>query len=251
MTAPGFRARLRAGDRLVGTLLTLPSPSVAELLAAQGFDWLFVDAEHGAFDHGDVLRVLQAVAGRCACLVRVPGLDPTWIARALDAGATGIIVPQVHAAADATRAVQLAKYPPQGLRGVGAARANVYGTAVRDALAAANDETVVVVQAESRGAVVGIREVAAVPGLDAVFVGPFDLSASLGVPGDVQAPVVQEAIATIAGACREARMPLGIFGMRAEAVLPHAARGFTLLAAGVDTALFAGAAREVITRLRG
>jgi len=251
VTDRDFRARLRRGERLVGTLLTLPSPSVAELLAAQGFDWLFVDAEHGAFDHGDVLRVLQAVAGRCACLVRVPGLDPAWIARTLDAGATGIIVPQVHTAADATRAVQLAKYPPQGLRGVGAVRASRYGTAVRDALASANDESVVVVQAESRGAVVASREIAAVPGLDAVFVGPFDLSASLGVPGEVQAPVVQEAIGTIAAACADARMPLGIFGMGPEAVLPHAARGFTLLAAGVDTALLAGAAREVATALRG
>src|SRR5687768_4116159 len=95
-----FRARLLAGEQLLGTLITLPSPEIAELLAAVGYDWLFIDAEHGAFDMGAAQRLLQA-AGACPCVVRVPAADEVWIKKALDIGAAGIIVPQIESARQA------------------------------------------------------------------------------------------------------------------------------------------------------
>jgi 2-keto-3-deoxy-L-rhamnonate aldolase RhmA len=232
-----LKARLAAGEALLGTLLTLGSTEVAELLAGAGFDWIFLDAEHGALDPRDVLLLLQAMAGRTPALVRVPALDEAWIKRVLDAGAEGIIVPQVGTAAEAERAVGFAHYPPRGRRGLGTARANRYGLAVADYLAEVSSRTIVVVQAESVEAVRNIEGIAAVPGLDAVFVGPYDLSASLGRPGEVDHPEVRSAIAVVAEACRVAGIRTGIFAMSPEGLGPHLRHGFSLLAAGVDTAI--------------
>ena len=117
-----FRSRLRSGETLIGTMVTLPSPAVAELLAQVGFDWLFVDAEHGPLEMGDILAILQAVGERAACIVRVPADDEAYIKRVLDLGAEGIIVPQVNTAEQAEHVVRCARYAPAGARGVGLAR---------------------------------------------------------------------------------------------------------------------------------
>lgn len=249
MTAP-FKVRLSAGEILCGTLLTIGSTEVAELLAVAGFDWIFLDAEHGALDPRDVLHLLQAVGGRTPCLVRVPGLDEVWIKRALDAGAHGIIVPQVGAAEEAERAVRFALHPPYGRRGLGTARANRFGLGVAEYLGTVSDRVTVVVQAETREALQHIQEIAQVPGLDAVFVGPYDLSASLGHPGEVGHPEVQAAISQIGRTCRDAGLRTGIFAMTAEELRKHLPEGFTLLAAGVDTVLLGQAAEALLRGLR-
>ena len=244
-----LKAKLRAGELLRGTILTIGAAEVAELLATAGFDWLFVDAEHGALDPRDVLGILQAVAGRTPCLVRIPALDEAWIKRALDAGADGIIVPQVGSAEEARRAVQFAHYPPLGRRGLGTARANRYGLALEEYLASVAGRVTVVVQAESRDAVRNIGEISCVPGLDAIFVGPYDLSASLGYPGEVGRQEVRDAIETVARTCREAGIRTGIFATTAEGLAPYLPSGFTLLVAGVDTAILGQGAAEVIHAL--
>jgi 2-keto-3-deoxy-L-rhamnonate aldolase RhmA len=245
-----LKARLAAGEALLGTLLTIGSTEVAELLAGAGLDWLFVDAEHGALDPRDVLVLLQAMAGRTPTLVRVPALEEAWVKRALDAGAEGIIVPQIGTVVEAEQAVRFAHYPPRGCRGLGTARANRYGLGVADYLAEVSSRTIVVVQAESVDAVRNIEAIARVPGLDAVFVGPYDLSASLGHPGEVDHPEVRSAIATVADACRVAGIRTGIFAMTPEGLRPHLALGFTLLAAGVDTALLGEGAGALHRGLR-
>ncbi len=246
-----FRRRLHDGQTLWGTMLTLDCPDVAELLALSGFDWLFVDGEHGAFDTGGIKSVLQAVGGRCASLVRVPSHDEVHIKKALDAGADGIIVPQINTADQAARVVSACRYPPDGSRGTGLARAQGYGSRFREYNESANDEIVVVVQAEHRDAIDNIDQIVAVRGIDCVLVGPYDLSASLGKPGRVDDSEVVDAIRRVATVCQSAGVPRGIFGMNAAAVQKWCAAGFTLVVAGVDTVLLGRAAGELLRELQG
>lgn len=246
----GFRARLRGGETLYGTLLNLPSAAIAEVLAAAGFDWLFIDGEHGAIDSGELVSILQAVDRDLACIVRVPELGAGVIKRALDMGAAGIIVPQVETEAAAADAVRLARYAPLGERGMGLARAHRYGFKLMEYIERANDEIAVIVQAEHVRAVENIERIAAVEGLDAVFLGPFDLSASLGHPGDINHPDVVAAIEHVTATCKAAGMPLGYFGLDAKAVAPFVARGYTLVCAGVDCVLLGQSAKRLVDELK-
>lgn len=245
-----FANRLRQGEILIGTLVSLNSPEVVELLATCGYDWLFVDAEHGPFLPGDGVNLLQA-AGQCPCLIRVPAAEPVWVKKALDIGATGIIVPQVHNAEQARAMVAAAKYSPTGDRGVGVGRAHGYGREFETYLQRANSETVVVLQAESRQAVDNISAIVEVDGIDAILIGPYDLSASFGHIGEVTHPEIRTAINTIATACGQADVRLGIFGVSPAAVAPFMNEGFTLITVGVDTLFLNQAASSALTELRG
>jgi 2-keto-3-deoxy-L-rhamnonate aldolase RhmA len=246
----GFRERLHGGETLYGTLLNLPSSAIAEVLAAAGFDWLFIDAEHGAIGTSALISILQAVDRDIACIVRLSKLDGGAIKRALDLGADGIIVPQVETAAEAAEAIRQARYAPDGERGMGLGRAHGYGFSFNEYLARANKDIAVVVQVEHARAVENIDRIAAVDGLDAVFVGPYDLSASLGHPGDIAHPTVVAAIDRVTEACQAAGMPLGYFGMDAKAVAPCVARGYTLICAGVDCVLLGKGATRLLSELR-
>jgi 2-dehydro-3-deoxyglucarate aldolase len=246
----GFRKRLLAGETLFGTILNLPSASVAEILAGAEFDWLFIDMEHGAIETSALLAILQTVDRDVACIVRVPALDVAAIKHALDLGGAGIIVPQVETAADAAEAVRLARYAPAGDRGFGLARAHGYGFRVSEYLARANDEIAVIVQVEHARAVENIEAIAAVAGLDAVFIGPYDLSASLGHPGEVEHPTVIAALERVTRVCRGAGMPLGYFGMDADAVAPYMKQGYTLICAGVDCLFLGHGARRLAQQLK-
>ena len=249
--ASTFRARLAAGERLYGTMVTLTAPAVAEILAGLGFDWLFVDGEHGPFETRDLLAVLQAVGDRAACLFRVPCSDEAPIKRALDLGAAGVIVPQVNTAEQAARVVRYARYAPHGARGVGIARAHGYGLSFGAYVATADAHTTVVVQAEHIDAVRNIEQIVAVPGIDAVLLGPYDLSASLGLMGQINHPDVVAAIDHVTRACLAARIPLGYFGLTPAAVRPYAEKGYTLLVAATDTLMLGEAAKGVLAGLRG
>lgn len=244
-----FRRRLVAGETLLGTIVSLRSPEVAELLAETGFDWLFIDGEHGAFDIADIQAVLQAADSLKTCIVRIPALDEAAIKKVLDIGATGVIVPQIHTAEQAEAVVRWGRYPPQGGRGLGVARVQRYGFALQRYADSANEEVVLIVQAESADSVENIDAIAAVPGIDAVLIGPYDLSASLGHAGQVDHPVVTEAIAHIIQVCKTHDRPLGIFGMTAASVQPYREQGVTLIAAGMDSVLLGTAARELYTKL--
>jgi len=245
-----FRSRLHGGETLLGTMLALPSPAIAEILAGIGFDWLFIDGEHGPLGTTEVLAILQAADRDTACLVRVPAADEVAIKRVLDLGAAGIVVPQVNTAEQAAAVVRYARYAPAGARGVGVARAHRYGLAFREYVETANDFVTVVVQAEHIDAVNHIEAIVAVEGIDAVLLGPYDLSASLGRMGQVDHPAVVEAIERVARVCLDAGMPLGFFGVSAEAVAPMMARGATLICAGIDTLLLAGAAAPLLEEMR-
>ncbi|MHB1130942.1 MAG: HpcH/HpaI aldolase family protein [Chloroflexota bacterium] len=187
---------LQFGPHAVGTFTAMPSPSVAEVLALAGFDFLVVDLEHGPISFETAENMLRAAdAVKVPCIVRVPDAQPATIMRALDIGAAGVQVPLIETAEQARQVVAAVKYQPEGRRGLALARAARY-SAVGPAnyFSRANAETIVVVQCETTTAVQNLPEILAVPGVDVVFVGPYDLSQSLGQPGQVNMPEVQAAI---------------------------------------------------------
>jgi 2-dehydro-3-deoxyglucarate aldolase len=190
------------------------------------------------------------VSHKTACIVRVPEAAEVPIKKILDLGAHGIIVPQVNTPEQAANVVRWARYPPEGARGGGLARAHGYGVSFREYVAAANREIAVIVQAEHARAVENIEAIVRVPGVDAVLLGPYDLSASLGRMGEIDHPDVVAAIARVTDVCTDAGMPLGYFGVTAAAVRPYAARGYTLLVAGVDTLYLANGAKALLGELR-
>ena len=245
-----FRTRLKRGDRLLGTMVTLACPATAEILADIGFDWLFVDGEHGPLDTGDILGILWAADTRTSCIVRVPAVDEVAIKKVLDLGAEGIIVPQVNTPQQAKDVVRFARYAPLGSRGVGLARAHGYGLRFQEYMQAANEQTAVIVQAEHALAAENIESIVQLPEIDAVLLGPYDLSASLGHTGELDHPSVVEAIDHITRACQAAKIPLGYFGVSAASVKTMMDRGYSLIVAGVDTLLLGAAAKSLLRDLK-
>lgn len=245
-----FRARLKRGEKLLGTMVTLACPAVAEILAHIGFDWLFIDGEHGPLDTGDLLGILQAADNRTACIVRVPATDEVAIKKVLDLGAAGVIVPQVNTAQQAADVVRFSRYAPLGARGVGLARAHGYGFRFQEYVESANDQISVIVQAEHAQAAENIESIVKVAGVDAVLLGPYDLSASLGLTGKLDHPTVVAAIDRITKACQDAKMPLGYFGVSAGAVKPFMQRGYTLIVASTDTLLLGSNAKRLLADLQ-
>jgi 2-dehydro-3-deoxyglucarate aldolase len=244
-----FRQRLLAGERLVGPMVTLGAPEVAEILTKVEFDWLFLDAEHAPLDALSLQRMMQA-AGNTPCLVRLSAGQEVAIKKALDVGAAGIIAPMVNTHQHAQRVVSWCRYSPQGTRGVGLSRAHGYGLTFNEYIETANESVAVVVQAEHIQAVENIEAIVQVEGVDGVLIGPYDLSASLGLLGQVEHPEVVAAIDRVTAVCQQAGMPLGVFGVSATAVQPYIGKGYTLITAGVDTLFLSSAASRLLKQVR-
>jgi 2-dehydro-3-deoxyglucarate aldolase/4-hydroxy-2-oxoheptanedioate aldolase len=251
MTNLNFKQKLARGELLVGSIITLPSPDIAEIFCEAGFDWLFIDLEHSVMGVKEAQVLLQAASPQTACLVRVPSIDEVWIKKALDIGSAGLIIPQVKTAEQVARVVQLCKFPPQGVRSVGIARAHGYGQKFHEYVAAANEQTVIVIQIEHIQAVENIDAILSVPGIDCLFVGPYDLSASMGKTGLTTDPEVQNAIEQVKQAAQQAHVPLGFFGTTTSAVQPYIQDGYRLIAVGMDASLLGNAAREITHLLKG
>lgn len=245
-----FRARLKNRDLLLGTMVTLTTPSTAEILAELGYDWLFIDGEHGPLETGEILSILQAVSHKIACVVRVPAASEVAIKKVLDVGAHGVIVPMVNTPEQAADVVKFSRYAPQGIRGVGLARAHGYGLNFQEYVTTANDTISVIVQTEHIESVENIEKIVQVAGIDAIQLGPYDLAASMGKMGQVNDPEVVAAIDHVIATCQKAEIPIGWFGVTAEAVKPYIDRGCTLITAGVDTTLLASAAKKMLNSLR-
>ena len=246
-----LKKRLSRGEQLMGTLLSLPSPEIAEIMSMVGFDWLFIDLEHGPHGFMELQRILQAMKPGCSPLVRVPELSESNIKKVLDIGAEGVIVPKVNTAEEAQRAVAYAKYPTQGVRGVGAARAHGYGLNFKDYVEKANEATLVVIQIEHFEGVNHIEEIVKVPGIDVIFIGPYDLSASFGVAGQVEHPLVKVAIDKVEKACAKAGIPMGYFGTSPEAVKTYQDKdGYQLIACGTDSGFLIEKGKSVLEGLK-
>jgi 2-keto-3-deoxy-L-rhamnonate aldolase RhmA len=245
-----FRKRLEQGDPLIGAFLTLPSPEIAEIFAEAGYDWLFVDMEHTTLDVQDVQRILHAVGEKCACLIRVPSQDEAWLKKVLDAGADGVIFPHVNSADEVRDIVEKCLYPPDGSRSVGLARAQKYGLQFDSYIEQANQTVAIIPQIEHVDGVQNIEEIVKVPGISAVFIGPYDLSGSLEKLGEIKDPLVQENIAKIKDACKEAGLPVGIFSMDADVASAYIEQGFTLVSVGMDILFIGESAKETLRKLR-
>ena len=235
MLNDNFLKKLRGGEILIGTIITLPSPEIAEILSFAGFDWLFIDTEHATLGVQDVQRILQSIQGRCPCIVRVSSGDELWIKKILDIGVDGIIVPFVNSADEAQKIIRFCKYPPDGSRSVGISRAHEYGMKFNEYIDCANNSIAVILQIEHIDAVRNIHSIVQVPGIDGIFVGPYDLSGSMGKIGKVYDQEVQQNIEIVKTACMNAGVPVGIFGFDVEYVKSCIDKGYTLIAVGMDT----------------
>lgn len=244
-----FKARLEEKKPLLGTLVSWPFPETAEIAADAGFDWLFLDWEHGLHETRSLQQIVQTVGNRSVCIVRVPDNQAVWISKALDTGAAGLIIPHVDSEEDARKAVLSAKYPPQGTRSIGVARAQGYGHDVRRSVEEDNLRTVLVAQVEHIKGVRDIEKIVAVPGLDAVFIGPFDLSASMNKPGRIADKDVREAIENVRTTCVRRGMPGGIFAPDVEAAKKALSEGYSLVCVGTDAMVYASAMRNLGSRL--
>ena len=247
-----FKRAIASGKTSLGTWLTSAAPSTAEALGCVGFDFLVVDMEHTPIDTPQMIGILQAIAGTPAqAIVRPPWNDMVMAKRALDAGATTLLFPFVQNAEEARRAVAYTRYPPGGVRGVaGTHRGSRYGT-VPNYVTRANDEICVIVQIETLPAFERLEEIAAVPGVDSIFIGPSDLAASMGHPGDFMNAAVQDKLAAGAKACKRLGKPCGIVGPNPEIVARFLDYGFSWVAVASDLAMMVSRAQEFLSKLRG
>ncbi len=250
------KAHLRHGSVSLGGWLALPAVPVARLMAVSGFDWLMVDMEHSAQDVGLMSAMVAAIAESetCAPLVRVPTGSVEWFKWALDAGAWGVLVPMVSTRVEAEQAVQWARYPPLGIRSVGGAFPHHTFRASRaEYNAAANDEILVIVQIEGTDALANLDAILSVSGIDAAFVGPYDLRAQLGLPpaDSGNEPAFQAALEDIKRVARQYRLPLGIYCSSKATAAQRISEGFRMVAVISDAACLKSAASDVLRQLRG
>lgn len=244
------RERWRQGKPAIGSLLTLNSPLMAELMGHVGFDWLGVDLQHSETNLAQIQGMFQAVSSTPAMpFTRVAGNDSILIQRVLDLGAYGIIVPYVQSVAEAEAAVRAAKYPPRGHRSWGPIRGIPYGGS--DYFQHANDELVVLAMLETRRAVKEARAILSVPGVDGGFIGPNDLGVSYGEPPERGiAPVVEEAIQEILATANETGKVAGIQTYDAEQAALRAAQGFRFIGLSSEVRLATAAARAALADTR-
>ncbi|MEQ8347513.1 MAG: HpcH/HpaI aldolase/citrate lyase family protein [Sneathiellaceae bacterium] len=249
MTLPvnRFKARLGAGTPQIGIWNTIGGPVVPEILALCGFDWVLIDTEHSPMEVTDALRTLQVLAGHPAIspVVRPAWNDPVLIKRHLDQGAQTLLVPYVETPDEARAAVAAMRYPPAGMRGVaGLTRATGYGTVAGYAERAAG-ELCLIVQVETAPALDRIEEIAAVEGVDGVFIGPADLAASMGLPGGAGRPEVVAAILDGLARLKSAGRPSGLLTPDAGLARRYIDAGAAFVAVGVDAGLLVSAARQL------
>jgi len=228
------------------------APAPAEALGCAGFDFLVVDMEHVPIDTPQMIGILRAIAGTPASPVtRVPWNDLVMVKRAMDAGAQTIMFPFVQNAEEARRAVASTRYPPEGNRGVaGMQRASRYSTVPNYAKLAANEQCVIV-QIETLPALAELAAIAAVSGVDSIFIGPGDLSASMGHLGDIANPAVQAKLREGAELCRKLGKPCGIVGPNPDMVAKFIEYGYSWVAISSDMSMMIGRAQEWLGKLKG
>jgi len=251
-----LKKALENNDTIVGTWCNSGSPIIAELLAACGFDFVCIDAEHSAVDLAQTQQLFQAITAgspACAPMVRLHGVDYALVKRYVDAGARGVVCPLITTRAEAELLVAAVKYPPQGRRGVGFCRANRFGLRVTEEFVAANEEVLIAVQIEHIEAVSNIDDILTVPGVDAVFIGPYDLTASMGITAQFEHPDYLEARDRILQACRQHNVVCGIHVVQpdTEELLKRSAEGYRFLAYSLDITMLMQTCTAGVAKLRG
>lgn len=253
LRATPLRKRLQAGDFLLGTFLEIPAPALVEIMGISGFDFVVIDGEHGPLDLATTENLIRAAS--CAGItpiVRVLENQPALIRQPLDAGAAGVQVPQIDSLGSAQAVVRSALFAPSGERGLQPfVRAARYGAGKTSAfMENANENTVLVVHIEGEAGAADIERILTVERIDVIFVGPYDLSQSLGLPGEVNHPLVQEKIDTIIRATTDAGRCVGIFCDNPDAVAKWRSRGIRYAALGMDAAIFRNACQDLVNAVK-
>lgn len=250
MTLNPLKQAIAARQRQFGFWSALPSSLLAEIVALSGFDFVLFDMEHAPNDANSLIAQLQAIKGSpLQAMVRPPANDPVEIKRVLDIGFRSLLVPMVQNAEQAREAVRATRYPPRGVRGVsGYHRNNLFGT-LPDYFRTIDQHICVVCQVETREAIDAIGEIAAVEGVDALFVGPGDLAASLGHIGEIAHREVQSEIVRAAVAAARAGKPIGIVAPDPETAARYVEMGYDFMTAGADIPVFRKGMEEISRRL--
>lgn len=231
-----LKRRLAAGESPAGSWVSLASPAAAEMVAGLDFDFVVVDTEHAPLSEETVGNLVRAVnaAGDADVVVRVPDNDPVPVKRVLDLGVDGIMAPQVNSVGDAEALVEAVRYPPEGIRGVAGSRASDYGRTLGEYFGGANDRVAILPQIETEEAVERAEDIASVDGVDALFVGPADLSADVGCFGDYEDPAYADVIRRTVAAAEDAGVPLGTLATADEEIPFWLDRGVDFLVVGTD-----------------
>ena len=248
-----LKNKINSGALTVGSWITLGHPAIAEILAKAGFDWLVVDLEHSVINidvAGDLIRVIDLCG--VAPLVRLTSNNPEQIKRVMDAGAHGIVVPMVNTEDEARRAVSATRYGPQGVRGVGLARAQGYGNNFQDYLEWQKDEPIVIVQIEHIDAIDNLEGILSVPGVDGFIIGPYDLSCSMGIPGKFDDAEFIKTLHDIKETGQRLDVPAGIHIVEPdlERLESSVNEGYTFIAYSVDIRVLDVGVRQGLEKLK-
>lgn len=239
------KQKILAGETVFGTFITINSVELAGLLAQAGYDFLMIDGEHGAMDIETAGRQIEAVSRYTAPLLRIPYLDSVNTKKGLDSGAYGLMVPMIKEKKEAEQFVRLTSYPPRGVRGCGATRANGFYTKAEQYMKFAEENILRIIQIETAEALEAIDDLLTVEDIDVAFLGPYDMSYALGVPGDISGKTISDAAEKVAKACRKHHVCAGIMTNRQD-MEKHAAMGYKFLLDGLDGLMIAKAAEESI-----
>ena len=252
ITMRGLKKKLKNSTLTIGSWMTIGHPAVAEIMARSGFEWLTIDMEHSPLSIAQCQELIRVIS-LCGLdsLVRVGANDPLEIKRVMDAGATGVIVPMVNTAEQAKAVVAAVKYPPVGHRGVGLARAQGYGMSFKEYLRWVHEESVVIVQIEHIDAVKNIEQILSVKGVDGFIVGPYDLSGSMGIPGNFDDNRMLQAMRDILKFSGRQRMSAGIHVVSSDSaqVKVMIKQGFKFIAYGVDFLFLGESSRNGVKSL--
>ena len=245
-----LRQLLRSGQTTYGVWITLESPSVTELAVLLGLDWICVDSEHGHLGWAEILEHVRTVRdSNTTVLVRVPTIREDTVKRALDVGAHGVLLPLVRTREDVEAGMRFGRYPPAGRRGIGGERAVQWGLGLREYLEKANEETMIIPLIETREAAEDIDGILSVPGVEAIFFGPADLSASMGFTGAWEGPGVADLILRIRELAAGRGVAAGIIGTDATDAARRRDQGFGLVGLGSDVGLMIRALQDSLTGL--
>ncbi|WP_071394665.1 HpcH/HpaI aldolase family protein [Bacillus tuaregi] len=249
-----LKEKIDQKQKVFGTWLMTNSQDNAEILGHTGVDFIMIDAEHGSMDLESAGRMVSVIRGTQATpLLRVAGNEKSLIKKGLDTGASGVMIPMVNTEEEAKDAVSYCKYPPVGVRGMGAGRAVLFGAAAEeyeDYYAQANEEVLVIVQIEHYEAVENIAEILSVPNIDIAFVGPYDLSTSMGLPGQVNHPDVIKNFQKVITACEKFNVTPGIMTWT-DGIEQHLEMGFKFLLGGMDGAILYNGVKQLVTEFNG
>lgn len=242
--------KCKEGSATCGLWVTMESPSVTEIAVTLGLDWVCVDMEHGHLDFKEVMEHIRVVRETdTTVLVRVPEIQQGTIKRVLDIGAHGVLLPLVLDAEDVRRGMSFGRYPLQGVRGLGGERAVKWGLGLHDYIGHADDDVLMIPLIETRGAAECIDEILEVPGVQAIFFGPADLSASYGYLGEWEGPGVANKILDIRDRAEQRGIASGIMGMNIEDALLRQRQGFKMIGLGSDAGLMIRSMTEMLTAL--